>query len=56
VEAGGPGTFGATWRPNDGGAIPAGNYSYKLIADEIEIDGIFSYKTEIRLIKAFLPL
>lgn len=42
----GPGKFGATWRPNDGESIPAGNYSYKLIADEIEIEGMFSYNTD----------
>ncbi len=52
----GPGTFGATWRPNDGGAIPAGNYSYKLIADEIEIEGIFSYKTENTIDKSIFTV
>lgn len=41
----GPGTYGATWRPNDGEAIPVGNYSYRLIADDMEITGTFSYKT-----------
>lgn len=42
----GPGEYGATWKPKNGEAIPPGNYSYRLTADDIKIDGVFSYKTD----------